>query len=467
MATVGGINVKMSASTGLLAKDLETAGEKVKQFGHKAKGAGGEFSKLFGRSGEFTHVIHALEGAGAVIGLTLAAKAANEIVDKVTELAEQYKEGKISAAEMTEQLVSSLPVVGQFFTLGLKIHDAIAGWALGLESVASIEEMNKERAEGTNKALTTRNKILAENVEGAKKFAEEQNKVYQQLALLGVKGQQRELMEIQFRRQERNNKADNNPELLKAQKEREEALKEYQLEKIKLGPEEAGTNLKLKLGPIDQEINRLKAEAQQTKNLSDTLANAEVGQIWREKFVTDIEAIQKAAEEAADRINEAFGEIGSESAQIGLDKYELKIQQFKNQNQQATASELADYVKSVNDLKTKEEANKKKDDLKEFSKQIIDETKTNQENYAEFISQLNAAKKAGLLTSDQYKRGLGEGATKFEGSQDNTEFRQVLLSRTALGGVNSKDKIPIKGDEEQTELMRKIAANTAGGAKAG
>jgi hypothetical protein len=87
-------------------------------------------------------------------GLTGAADAIKNMADKARELKEQFQSGKLSAGELTEKLISSVPVVGQFWEAGKAIRSLFegdnspeAGFARANEQAKMLETVSKSAHE--------------------------------------------------------------------------------------------------------------------------------------------------------------------------------------------------------------------------------------------------------------------------------------------------------------------------------
>lgn len=138
------------------------------------KGMFGEESTL----GQFGKIAR---GAGAVAGVTLAAKLIGDAANKMAELNAQFSAGEINAKDLAGDIGRSLPVLGEMTGMFDGIRNLITGEA------AELAKLNKENAL-TNTLLATREKFIKRAAEMQIEFTERIRKAQQSVQGIGLEG---------------------------------------------------------------------------------------------------------------------------------------------------------------------------------------------------------------------------------------------------------------------------------------
>jgi hypothetical protein len=129
-------------SLGADSKELEAKIDKAKVMLKQLK------EGLGSRSG-FKDLVEIFKGAGAVAGLALAARALNDMSQAAVKWRDAMAQGGDAAAGATEELIQSLPVLGQIRQAGLAIQELFTGEEAAAKAL-------REEAERLNKSMDAR-----------------------------------------------------------------------------------------------------------------------------------------------------------------------------------------------------------------------------------------------------------------------------------------------------------------------
>lgn len=83
-------------------------------------------SSLGGRS-DFKDIIEIIRGAGPIAGLHLLGRSLNDFATKTEQIVDGVKSGRLEVGQIHEELLSSLPLLGQFYQAVLRIRDTFSG----------------------------------------------------------------------------------------------------------------------------------------------------------------------------------------------------------------------------------------------------------------------------------------------------------------------------------------------------
>lgn len=104
---------------------------------------------MFGEESAFGNTMKMLRGGGAIAGFTMAADAAEQITAKMREMSAAVASGKANWADMTEQIVQSIPIMGQAYNATENIKAAVGSW-FGHETSAALVTRLKEESAAKN-----------------------------------------------------------------------------------------------------------------------------------------------------------------------------------------------------------------------------------------------------------------------------------------------------------------------------
>lgn len=166
MATVGVVNVKFSAQTSEYSKGVAKAKQENKGFVDNLKSTLGEDSAI-GKQ------LKILQGAGAVAGLTIAANALSNITAKALELKNQFKAGAISAGDVADGLLRSLPVLGAMYSASRNLRELATGEIAAEEKALKIAQERLAVIEGQRKAIGEARKAIEDSATAQRKHNEE------------------------------------------------------------------------------------------------------------------------------------------------------------------------------------------------------------------------------------------------------------------------------------------------------
>ncbi len=179
MAIVGSMNGVLSLETSGWSKGAKDAAKDVDGLKSKFKSMTAELNDSFGKRSVLGQSLKLMAGSGALGALS---KAGGELKDFTAKLVE-LKNTKQSTGELTEELMKSLPVLGQFWQAGRNIREVLTGEEAAMKKVnqswsASVKIMN----DATNARLAWRKEtrdVLAD-------MQKEQKTAGQQTELAGI-----------------------------------------------------------------------------------------------------------------------------------------------------------------------------------------------------------------------------------------------------------------------------------------
>lgn len=148
------MNAMLTATASGFKKTFEGAGKDAETFAGKMKGIKAQLGEESGL-GNFAKV---LRGAGAVAGLGVLVAVLDNASKKAVELKNAFDAGKISAGGIAEELVKSLPILGQAFDLGRNIRELFTGEeAREQRIIDKMQEQTEKRQEQNKELLASRN----------------------------------------------------------------------------------------------------------------------------------------------------------------------------------------------------------------------------------------------------------------------------------------------------------------------
>ena len=86
-----------------------------------------DLDKQAGGRSQLKKTFELFKGGGAIAGLTLGARALEEMTEKAAELADQFRHGEIAAGDLVEELAKATPVLGSIFKAGRNIRGILFG----------------------------------------------------------------------------------------------------------------------------------------------------------------------------------------------------------------------------------------------------------------------------------------------------------------------------------------------------
>ena len=139
-----------------VADEANRANREMSSSGNALRDTLNELKSTFGRGSTFGMAMQTMKGVGPAMGLTVALHELDALSGKAVELSNAFHEGKIGAAEMTEELAKQIPILGQAWELGRNIREM---WThQDRDEQIAIEKMQKQTAGNTafNTGLTAR-----------------------------------------------------------------------------------------------------------------------------------------------------------------------------------------------------------------------------------------------------------------------------------------------------------------------
>jgi len=119
----------------------EQAGTQVKSFGDRADEAAKSLRSAFGRGSTFNLLI----AGTAVAGLRILGSELNRVGGEVAKAADDFRDGKISGGDFADQVLRSIPLLGEFYSAGANFTEAITGIGHAeKEAEAQTAALNKE-----------------------------------------------------------------------------------------------------------------------------------------------------------------------------------------------------------------------------------------------------------------------------------------------------------------------------------
>jgi len=174
----------------------------------KVKGGMGLLKQLkqgVGSRSEFKDVIEIFKGAGAVAGLGLAARSLNDMAQGAVKWRDAMNQGGAAAAGATEEMLQSLPVLGQIRQAGLAIQELFTGEQAAAKAI-------REEADLLNKSMDARLKLQKAITAATEDQAEAMRKLIDRQGLTGLHPEDRTRVEAQQKlaadRKERQAKVD-------------------------------------------------------------------------------------------------------------------------------------------------------------------------------------------------------------------------------------------------------------------
>jgi len=189
MAAIASLAVALTAQIDGFVRGLNTAEEHLRGFTGRVEGAFKDIGKGLGASSGIGRLGQVLAGGGALAGITLVTRALDQAAERAQGLADALRAGEAGAEEVLTAAVGMVPVYGQVWATGRKIHRsfwdtaaAVAEWAgASNETVASLESVETHLAR-----ITEQHQVLDQVMASAEKTANAAR-------LIGLSAEEREL----------------------------------------------------------------------------------------------------------------------------------------------------------------------------------------------------------------------------------------------------------------------------------
>jgi hypothetical protein len=126
---IGGNAEQLKAAVDAAEKELKRLRKEAEKAGVDTgkKGILESLKNAFGGRSDLKDVTEILVGGGAVAGLSLAGRVLNDMTGKAIELRDAFSDGSKSAGEVADELIRSLPVLGNIFSAGQNIRELFTG----------------------------------------------------------------------------------------------------------------------------------------------------------------------------------------------------------------------------------------------------------------------------------------------------------------------------------------------------
>jgi len=164
-AELNAAGVKLDAKT--IAKQYGVSQETVSKYlspGGSPGGSGGDpggikgVKKLIGEDSAFGGTMKMLQGAGAVAGFAALANSLQNITEAALPLVEQYREGKVTFAQLSAAVAKSLPIFGAAWKAGENIRRMWDTDLANLEKDTKAGDVKTTATESLIKAIKEANK---------------------------------------------------------------------------------------------------------------------------------------------------------------------------------------------------------------------------------------------------------------------------------------------------------------------
>ncbi len=129
------INYTVSATDAGASATFAKIGQSINQVGYDA-------NKTFGESGPLGQMGKVLQGAGRIAGFAIIGRLMKDATEKALELRDALNSGAMSAAELAEETVKLIPIVGSFWQAGRNIKEMFTGEIQA--ATAALKEANAE-----------------------------------------------------------------------------------------------------------------------------------------------------------------------------------------------------------------------------------------------------------------------------------------------------------------------------------
>lgn len=189
MAIIGAITALFKAETSSWTKGCNQAGQDLDKLNKKSKGFFKDMKSQFGKGSLLGQSLKLAAGGGAIAGLTMALHEIGAMADKIIDIKAQFKAGTITAGELTDQLLKTLPVFGAMYEDALKIREIFTG-----EEAAAAEMFKKRNAanlQGVSlgeKTIELAKRLKAAQHDVTVEFLEQRRAQMQQLGAIGKTG---------------------------------------------------------------------------------------------------------------------------------------------------------------------------------------------------------------------------------------------------------------------------------------
>lgn len=196
------LNAMLTATAGGFQKEFESAGNSMKKFGRDAaassaaadKSASGfaAIKKVLGEESTAGNFLKALQGAGAFAAVGIGARLLSDAAENMNKLNTEFALGKISAGEMSDKLVASVPVLGDLYSAFKSIREIVTGEGIELAAInASIAQQAK-----TMDAVNAKHTALAGMTSETERYV---RGIERSIAEMGMSGLPLELFRIDSR----------------------------------------------------------------------------------------------------------------------------------------------------------------------------------------------------------------------------------------------------------------------------
>jgi len=197
MATVGSLNIDITAATAEFKRDLDRASGMLGKFGKDSEGVLKRLKQGLGGRSDFKEIFELMRGTGAVVGLKLAADTLKDMTGKMVELRDLFNDSSKSAGQMAEELIAVVPILGDIRQAGLNIRELFTGEQAAIKAITdSANRVNSALDAQKNfmqfvKEMTGENSPLSKRQQAEEKITAEIKK--QEEALRKIQKQQAEL----------------------------------------------------------------------------------------------------------------------------------------------------------------------------------------------------------------------------------------------------------------------------------
>jgi hypothetical protein len=326
------------------ARNAEKLKKVVEEKAAEANSFMATLNETFGRSSEFTHVLHALEGGGPIAGLGMAAHMLSEMTDKARELSNQFREGKINAQELKSSLLSSIPVFGQMYDAADNILSILRGTA---DARADMLSDDKAMIVMTEDATRTMEEYREQAIKTRDSIAD----MAAEISKIGLTGDAQKIQEARDRENKANRAAVEEQKNLvaAADKQHKEAVNKLEADNQGRWYRALAAEDALKKAQKARDDDKSKSTVQMAKE--DTAIRAAEGEVYNYRDILHVkntlDVDRRLATEQAERDSQAKILKNREVLEAGLTQLRIEIGQ-RHQEMDAKAS--ADAAKAQNDV---------------------------------------------------------------------------------------------------------------------
>jgi DNA repair exonuclease SbcCD ATPase subunit len=467
MGSVGKISIDIEGNSAKFSSSAKQVGSdisKIKdQVDHLKRGTAGAdvFDKLresLGKRsalGEATDVIAG--GGGRMLGgLTGAADAIKHMAEEAKNLKDQFQSGKLSAGELTEKLISSVPIVGQFWQAGRAIRELFTNEGQDLENANT-------QAKALDETLKSQKAIFQTLKDSAREYADFMEEIAHRInhANLTNTDAKDELTQ----RKAADEQADHAAAAQSEQIEREHQEKLKKIREDAQGGIDAARKAQKdyqqspKGDQTDQErevhmqtLANITAMAERDRQDAETKINAEYAERQRQAGIAN--ATEKVAEE--DRISREFSEKHKEDAERDAKEISDTTAEAQEQALETQGKHLeAQQMQLEHALQEKLQAIKKK--AEEESKTFGADDRENQAKVAATAQNKIAAANA-KFQSDLDAAQKDDEIAKYEAQQKAAEASNEARKQLMEEGqkLTEESMTPLEKYQEKLQQIRNL-----------